>query len=80
VDMIKDGRQFAVGDESDRVLEGYPVRFGAVTAERRNSLLTFADWATDRRGFEAVQLILPDADSRWPDDPRYASHDQPLLA
>jgi hypothetical protein len=79
VDLIKDGRRFIAGEQTDDVLDEYPVRFGAVTGKHRRKLLTFADWASQRHGFEAIQLILPDDKSRFPDDAAYASFDQPLL-
>jgi hypothetical protein len=80
VELIKDGRRFSPGDEADDVLDDYPVRFAEVGIQNRRQLLTFADWASGRRGFEALQLILPDGESRWPDDPDYASFEQPLLS
>lgn len=80
VELIKQGRRFEPGEQTDDVLDDYPVRFGAVSKRNRVELLTFADWASHRRGFEAVQLILPDGNTHWPDDAQYASFDQPLLA
>lgn len=79
VDLVKDGRPFAPGDQTDQVRDEYPVRFGRVSSENRRRLLTFADWVSMRRGFEAIQLILPDGESRWPGDAEYSSFDQPLL-
>ena len=79
VRLIENGQRFAAGDVSDDVLDGYDVRFGAVSDARRKELLTFADWAGRRRPFDALQLVLPDRDGRWPDDPAYDSVPQPLL-
>jgi hypothetical protein len=62
------------------VLDGYAVRFGPISEERRTELLTYADWANRRRPFEAIQLILPDSSGRWPEDPDYDSYPQPLLS
>jgi hypothetical protein len=80
VELIKDGRQFSPGDQSDDVLDDYAVRFAEVSTRNRRQLLTFADWASGRRGFGALQLILPDGQRRWPDDPEYALFEQQLLS
>ena len=79
VSAIEDGERFEVGSTSDRVLEGYSVRFGAVTPARRTELLTYASWANRRRPFDSLQLTLPDAVGRWPWDVDYGSVPQPLL-
>jgi hypothetical protein len=79
VESITGGRRRAPGEVSDEVLQGYDVRFGPVSDERRVELLTYADWANRRRPFEALQLILPDSSGRWPEDPQYDSYPQPLL-
>jgi hypothetical protein len=80
VSLISDGRRLAAGEVSDQVLDGYAVRFGPISDERRTELLTYADWANRRRPFEAIQLILPDGSGRWPEDPDYDSYPQPLLS
>jgi hypothetical protein len=80
VDLVHEGARLAVGDESDEVLEGYPVRFGAVSEERRLELLTYAVWLSGGRPFAALQVILPDGGGRMPDDPGYEGYPQPLLA
>lgn len=77
--LIGEGCTFAPGNSSDEVLEGYTVRFGSVSDARRVELLTYADWVNARRPFQAVQLVLPDRDGRWPEDPEYDSYPQPLL-
>jgi len=79
VSLVADSGRLVAGEESDEVLEGYSVRFGPVSDERRTELLTYADWANCRRPFQALQLILPDESSRWPDDPHYDAYPQPLL-
>lgn len=80
VEMIRDGYTFRPGDHTDDVLEGYEVRFGSVSDERRLELLTWADWANSRQPFEALQVILPDREHRWPTEPEYQGFAQPLLA
>jgi Domain of unknown function (DUF4262) len=79
VHLITDGQGFQPGDTSDEVLTRYEVRFGAVSEARRLTLLTYADWANRRGPFDAIQLILPDSNGRWPDDSHYDSYPQPLL-
>lgn len=80
VQLIRDGAAFSAGDESDEVLVDLPVRFAPVSDFWRKDLLTFADWAARRKPFPAVQLLIPDSDRRFPDDPGYAGPPQPLLA
>ena len=79
-EMIGEGRRFDPGDATDEVLDGYDVRFGPVSEERRLELLTWSDWANRREPFEALQVVLPDREGRWPDDPDYTGFPQPLLA
>lgn len=80
VELVTGGRRLTVGEVSDEVLDGYDVRFGRVSDERRVELLTYVEWANRRRPFEALQIILPDSSGRWPDDPEYDAYPQPLLA
>ncbi len=79
VSLLEDGTRFAPGDETDAVLDGYPVRFCAVSEPRRDELLTYASWANNRRPFEALQLVLPDRQGRWPWEVGYDAYPQPLL-
>src|SRR6476469_10971713 len=71
VDVVREGTRLAPGDESDDVLEGYPVRFGAVSAARRADLLSRAVWLYRHRPFESLQVLLPDGGGRMPDEPDY---------
>jgi hypothetical protein len=80
VELVHEGARLAPGDESDDVLEDYPVRFGAVADERRRELLAHAGWLYEGRPFPALQVILPDRAGRMPDDPDYDGYPQPLLA
>lgn len=79
VDLVSEGATLAPGDESDDVVEGYPVRFGPVSDEQRTELLTYAEWLYPGRAFPALQLILPDRAGRMPDDVGYDGYPQPLL-
>ena len=80
VSLIDEGGRFGPDDRSDDVLDGYPVRFAAVSASRRTELLTYADWLHRRRPFDALQVVLPDREGTWPDEPGYSGYAQPLLA
>jgi hypothetical protein len=79
VHLIEGGEAFAAGDESDMVLRDVPARFGPVARRWRKEILTFADWAARRRRFEALQILLPDRDGRFPPGGSYAGPPQPLL-
>ena len=79
VDLLGGGRRFAAGDLSEEVFVGVPVRFGAVSDERRRQLLTSADFLNDGAPFEALQVVIPDARGAWPEDPAYDGTPQPLL-
>jgi Domain of unknown function (DUF4262) len=79
VAVIEAGTHFDHGDESDDVLEGYPVRFHGVTREWADYLLTYASWVHHRSPFDAVQLVLPDRETRWPWEDGYAGPPQPII-
>lgn len=79
VGLIEGGQRLAPGDATDQVLDGYEVRFDRVSDERRIGLLTYAHWAYRHQPFEALQLVLPDRDGRWPDDVDYDAYPQPFL-
>ena len=55
------------------------MRFGAVDDDRRLQLLTSADFVMDGQPFDALQVIIPDANGRWPEDADYDGTPQPLL-
>ena len=79
VEVVHEGARLAPGDESDDVLEGYPVRFGAVSDARRADLLSHAARLYRQRPFRALQVILPDGGGRMPDEPDYDGYAQLLL-
>jgi hypothetical protein len=65
-DLAADGRRFLAGSVHDDLLEGYPVRFRAVPKAHFGAYLGAAVWAHEGDGFDAVQLIWPDKQGRWP--------------
>ena len=79
VGAIESGTRFAHGSESDEILEGYPVRFHRVSPDWAEHLLTYTSWVRRRRPFEAVQLVLPDRERRWPSDEGYSGPPQPII-
>jgi hypothetical protein len=80
VGCLQDGMRFAPGDETDEILEGLAVRIGAVDPHVAWECLSWSSWLRPGEWVPALQLILPDAAGRWPDDPAYDSKTQPLLA
>lgn len=78
--MIQQGRRFQAGDTTEELLDGYSVRFDTVADHPRVDLLTWADWVARRRRFEALQLVLPDKNGLWPEDPHYDAFPQPSLS
>jgi hypothetical protein len=79
VAAVRAGAAFAPGDTSDEVLARHPVAFAAVSERSRDTLLTYATWLHGGAAFGAVQLLVPDAEGRAPDDARYAGPAQPAL-
>jgi len=79
VHLIERGEAFTAGDQSDLVLRDLPARFGPVAKHWRKDILTYADWAARRRQFEALQILLPDGQGRFPTDGDYTGPPQPLL-
>jgi Domain of unknown function (DUF4262) len=80
VHLVEAGARFAPGDESAEILRDAVARFGPVSRRWRTEILTFADWAARRKAFDAVQILLPDREGRYPGDGAYAGPPQPLLA
>jgi hypothetical protein len=79
VDLVEAGTWLGPDDESDEIVDGYPVRFAPVGAARAAQLLTYAGWLYGGAPFAALQLLLPDAAGRFPDERRYDGYPQPLL-
>lgn len=78
-DLVRDGARFADADTSADVLDGFVVRFDAVSQTCATELLTWAHWAAGRQAFDALQLVLPDTCGRWPEEDGYNGFPQPSL-
>lgn len=65
--------------ELDEVLEGYPVKLVKVRSVREAGMFGAARINEDA---EAFQILWPDAEGRWPDDPEfsYGPEAQPIFA
>jgi hypothetical protein len=82
-DLVHEGRRFLADSKHDGLLQHYPARFLAVPKGFNREFLGVAVWAHEGDGFEAVQLVWPDKQGRWPwDDGVRASFRalQPVLA
>ncbi|WP_210493982.1 DUF4262 domain-containing protein [Patulibacter sp. SYSU D01012] len=79
VDVVRRGGRLLPGAEVEGVIEGAPLRTVAVDARHRDGLLEYARWTHKGRGFQAVQLLVPDGAGRWPGDDGYAGVPQPSL-
>ena len=77
--LVQSGQRFLPGAESDDVLVDGTVRFGAVDRRHHGGPLGYAGWVHRGRGFQAVQLLIPDGAGRLPTDPDYAGVPQPVL-
>jgi hypothetical protein len=77
--LVQRGERFLPGAETDGVLADGPVRFGAVDRRHHAGPLGYAGWVHRGRGFQAVQLLVPDGAGRWPTDEGYAGVPQPAL-
>ena len=81
-DILRSGKRFADGDESDDLLEGYPCRFLAVPPEQVVAHFGWAMWYYDGRAFPTLQLVYPDREGHWPWDGHVSSGflaQQPIL-
>ena len=79
VQLIQRGGRFLPGAQSEDLIDGEPVRFVAVAQAHHAPLLGYARWLHRGRGFQAVQLLVPDGDGAWPDKDGYAGVAQPSL-
>ena len=68
VDVLRSGKCFADGDETDDLLEGYSCRFLVVPPEQVVAHFGWAMWYYDGRAFPTLQLVYPDREGRWPWD------------
>lgn len=63
------GETFAPGTRHAGLLQGYQVRFLPLPPAAVAEHLGVAVWAHDGAPFQAVQLVYPDKQGRWPWDP-----------
>ena len=83
-DMIRGGKRFRLGESVSDVLDGYDVRFRAVTAQA--SYADYLGYGCRHYGdqvFPVLQLLWPDKQQRFPGDdaaPDFLAQRQPLLA
>jgi len=80
--MLADGGRYRDGDASDEILEGFNVRFRAISQDVLISKLVQASVFYGERSFDALQLLWPDRDGKFPgeeDAPAWLSDRQALL-
>lgn len=81
--LIRDGARFVDGSSSEDVLNGYTVRFRAVTAkESYAAYLGYASGFYAERDFSVLQCVWPDKAHRFPGEAGVASfmtEKQPLV-
>lgn len=80
IDELRTGRRLRRGDRSVEVLDGSEVRFCGVPVPVRRQLMTYTDWLYDREPFDALQVIWPDTEDRWPWEEGSRGAYQPVLA
>lgn len=67
-DLAHEGAKFLADTQHDGLLQHYPSRFLAVPKGFYREFLGVAVWAYEGDGFDAVQLVWPDKQGRWPWD------------
>lgn len=77
-DLIRGGHQFAAGDLSDALLQGYACTFRIVPERHHSAFLGWALWFNDAEKLRALQLIYPDQEGRWPSEAGVAEGFQSL--
>jgi hypothetical protein len=68
-DVIRSGKQFAPGEQTEDLLEGYPCKFLEIPFEQMFAHFGWAIWYYDDRAFPVWQLVYPDRAGRWPWEP-----------
>lgn len=85
VNLIKDGTKFEDGQESLEVIKsahfgcGLPVRFSAVDDDYKARNLCQAWYHHGEKPFEALQMLWPDENNKFPGDSRYNHNEQFIL-
>lgn len=68
---IHGGQSLKLGHPIDRLTEEYTLRAFAVNVQHHREYLSYNRWFYRGDGFQAWQLVWPDADHQFPDDPRH---------
>lgn len=76
-ERIEAGDRFAAGDTAERIVQNYPVRFGPVGDPQRLERMTLTAAIYDRFDFDALQLMWPDKNGRFPDEDGYCDNVTP---
>jgi hypothetical protein len=80
---VRDGEVFAAGISHAGFLDGHDVQFVDVAETHRKHYMTSACWLHGGPGFDALQLVWPDASGYWPWDEEAAESyrlGQPILS
>jgi Domain of unknown function (DUF4262) len=64
--LVRGGARFGDGDVSERVLDGSPVRFVAIPEDAKREHLAITAGFYGDEPFEALQIVFPDSQNRWP--------------
>ena len=72
---LQDGKKLAAGVE----FEEDGTKLAEVSDPARSQFMVYADWLTHGKGFEALQLLVPDIEGNVPGE-GYRGPPQPLLA
>ena len=67
--VLRRGARFADGDVSDEVLDGSTVRFAAIPEDAKRDHLTLTSGFYADEPFDALQVVFPDREGRWPWEP-----------
>jgi hypothetical protein len=77
VDAVRDGASLTAGERSDAILEGYEVTCSAIGTATAGSWLPLAAWYYGDASWQALQLLWPDRDGRFPDEDDYDGERSP---
>jgi hypothetical protein len=78
-EQVKQGQRFEVGPLYDKIIEGYGVTFRPVPDVSAGEWFNVAHNYWGGYSFDALQLVWPDKEGRFPWQAGYSSLFQPLL-